>query len=551
MVDGADGHAIPPLEGGGGSKALIDGAGPVSLGLIDWIVVAAYLGGLVAFGLTASRLATGPEDYFLASRGSNWLTIGLALLASNMSSAALVGLAGGAYANGISVYDYEWTAVGLLVFFAVFMLPFILGARVYTMPEYLERRYDGRARLCLALLTLFLCIFIDAAGGLYSGALICRIVLPSAPLWLIAAALASAAALYTVAGGLRAVIRTQAIHAAMLFAGAVAIAVTAFVAAGGWHHVMAATDPDRLSLIRPAGDPAMPWPGLVSGVPILGFYYWCTNQFMIQRVLSAHDLDHGRWGVLLMGFLKLPILYLMVLPGICAGLLFPGLPKADLVYPALVFTLLPAGLAGAVIAAFAGATMATVASMLSTASTLITVDIIGPRLARNDARLVTFGRLAALVVLAAAVAWVPVIERMPSLWQYLQAVLAYAVPPVVALFLVGMTWRGATADGAAAAFVLGAVAGFGLFLANVVLGWTHLHFLYVAPILLAFDVAVLVAVSVATAGKPAKPVDGLLWTPAFYRAESLRLAGLPLWRNYRILSALLLAATGVLVWSFR
>jgi SSS family solute:Na+ symporter len=531
---------------------MFDALGPASLAPLDWLVVGLYALGLVGLGLVVSRRHSRPEDYFLASRSSNWLAIGLALLASNISSTALVGLAGAAYAIGISVYDYEWMACVVLVFFCIFLLPFILSSQVYTMPEYLERRYDGRARLYFALLTLFLNIFVDSAGCLYCGSLLCRLIFPGVPLWQIAATLAGLAGLYTLAGGLRAVIYTEIVQAVVLFSGALVISLAAFARAGGWHAVMTGVDPAMLSLIRPIGDPGVPWPGLVLGVPLLGFYYWCTNQFMMQRVISAKNLDHGRWGVLFAGLLKLPILFLMVLPGTAALLLFPHLAKADLVYPSLIFNLLPSGMVGLVVAGFLAATMAAVASTLNSASTLITMDVVR-KLAPDTppARLVRIGRVATAVLMVVAVLWAPQIERFPSLWQYLQAVLAYAVPPVVALFLVGMFWRGANATGATATLVFGTAFGAALFLWNGVFRAIDLHFLYVAPILLALDAAVLIAVSLWTAAPVSAQVETTVWTPAFYTAETRRLAVEPLWRNYRILAAALLILTAAVVVAFR
>src|SRR5450755_1390871 len=167
------------------------------LGLLDWVVVATYAGGLIVLGLLMSRRRVGPADYFLASRATRWPVIGLALLASNMSSTALVGLAGGAYAMGISVYDYEWSAIVILVFFCLFLLPSIIRSQTYTMPEFLERRYDRRVRLHFALLTLFLNIFVDSAGVLYSGSLVCQLLFPGWPLWVIVLLLAGTAGLYT------------------------------------------------------------------------------------------------------------------------------------------------------------------------------------------------------------------------------------------------------------------------------------------------------------------------------------------------------------------
>ena len=385
----------------------------------DWLVVACYVALLIASGLRWSRHNSSPEDYFLASRAARWPTIGLALIASNISSTALVGLAGAAFATGISAYNYEWMAALVLVFFCIFLLPQLLHSRVFTMPEFLERRYDARARSWFTVLTLFLNVFVDGAGALYSGALVCRVLIPGAPLWLLSCVLAGAAGIYTIIGGLRAVLRTEVIQAGVLIAGAALVSWRAFARAGGWHFVMTHVDPAAVSLIRPIGDPAVPWPGLLLGVPLLGFYYWCTNQVIVQRTLSARDLDHGRSGALLAGLLKLPVLFLMVLPGTCALLLFPHVPRADLVYPTMIVGLLPSGLIGLLVAGFVAATMTAVASMLNSASTLLTMDLakrMGPGL--SSARTVTIGRLSTGACLLVSMLWAPQLEHMPSLWQY-------------------------------------------------------------------------------------------------------------------------------------
>ena len=530
---------------------MIDHA-PGLLGVLDWVVVAAYSGGLIVLGLLMSRRRPGPVDYFLASRSSHWPVIGLALLASNMSATALVGLAGGAYATGISVYNYEWSAVVVLVFFCLFLLPFVIRSQIFTMPEFLERRYDRRVRLHFALLTLFLNVLVDSAGVLYSGSLVCQLLFPHWPLWTIVAVLAGAAGLYAALGGLRAVIYTEAVQAMVLMVGALMISIGAFHRAGGWHTVMSGVDPAAISLIRPIGDSGVPWPGLLLGIPLLGFYYWCTNQSIVQRVLSAKDIDHARWGALFAGLLKLPVLFLIVLPGICALLLFPKLPRPDMVYPKLILELLPPGLVGLVVAGFIAATMVSVASMLNSASTLITMDVVKqfkPDL--SDVQVVQVGRWTTAALLGMAVAWAPQLQLFPSLWQYLQAVLAYAVPPVVALFLVGMFWRRANANGAAVTMLLGSACGFALFLINVVLHWTHFHFLYAAPILTLLDVAILVCVSRRTPALAKDSIDATMWKLDFSRAEQVRLRLVPLWKDYRFQAAALLALTAIVVFMFR
>lgn len=522
------------------------------LSFIDWLVVALYTSGLVLLGILVSRRRAGPVDYFLASRATRWPAIGLALFASNMSSTALVGLAGGAYSIGLSIYDYEWSANVILVFFCVFLLPYIIRSQSFTMPEFLERRYDRRARLYFALLTLLLNLFVDSAAILYSGSLVGQLLLPGWPLWLIVAILAGAAGLYTVLGGLRAVIYTEAVQAIVLLVSALLISIGAFHRAGGWHAVMNTVDPAFTSLIRPLHDPGVPWPGLLVGIPLLGFYYWCTNQSIVQRMLSAKSIEHARWGALFAGLLKLPILFLIVLPGTCALVLFPHLSRADMVYPNLILRVLPAGLIGLVVAGFIAATMVSISSMLNSASTLVTMDVVKQfRPLLSDAQVVRIGKLSTAVLFIVAIAWAPQLQLFPSLWQYLQAVLSYAVPPIVAVFLAGMFWRGANADGAAAAMQWGSIAGLAFFLVNVVFGWTDLHFLYVAPILTALDLALVIGVSKASQVEISARSAATMWTRDFSKLEHLHLKGAPAWRDYRIQSAVLLVLTGIIVYLFR
>jgi SSS family solute:Na+ symporter len=364
--------------------------------------------------------------------------------------------------------------------------------------------------------------------------------------------LAGTAGLYTTLGGLKAVIYTEAVQAIVLMSGALIISIGAFSRAGGWHAVMQGVNPAAISLIRPAGDAGVPWPGLLLGIPLLGFYYWCTNQSIVQRMLSAKNIDHARWGALFAGLLKLPVLFLIVLPGTCALLLFPKLARPDLVYPHLILKLLPTGLVGLVVAGFVAATMVAIASMLNSASTLITMDVIKQvRPTLSDRQVVRIGRICTVALLVVAVAWAPQLQLFPSLWQYLQAVLAYAVPPVVALFLVGMFWRGANADGAAAAMIVGSLCGFSLFLINAVLHWTQFHFLYAAPILTLLDAAILVGVSLRSGAGLSAASAATPWKLDFSRAEQLRQQLVPLWQDYRFQAAALLALTAAVVIAFR
>lgn len=524
----------------------------VALHPIDLALIGLYFVFAIVLGLWLGRKHETAEDFFLAGRGMLWPVIGISLFASNISSTTLVGLAGDAYDTGISVFNYEWTAAVVLVIFAVFFLPFVLRSRVYTMPEFLARRFDERARTYFSALTLFLNIVVDTAGSLYAGALIFKLIFPGLEIWQTITLLAVAAGLYTIAGGLAAVMITDVVQAILLVLGSILITLSALDQAGGWDAVVAAVPAERLSLIRPPGDPGVPWPGLLTGVFLLGFYFWCTNQFMIQRVLAAKDLNHGRWGSLFAGFLKLPVLFIMVLPGTIAILLYPDLPRADLVYPTLMFDLLPVGILGLVLAGFVAALMSQIDSTLNSASTLVTMDFV--RRARPDLtphQLMRVGQAVTFLFMVLAVLWAPQIGQFGSLFKYLQAVLAYTVPPVVALFVWGVLWRRANATGGFACLLVGVAGGVLFFAANeVMLDARAVHFLYVAPILFVLSSAVLVGASLATAPPEPDKIDNLVWSKRHYRAETAELAALPWWQNYRILSLGLLALAAAIVVSF-
>ncbi|MFQ6114972.1 MAG: sodium transporter, partial [bacterium] len=306
-----------------------------------------------------------------------------------------------------------------------------------------------------------------------------------------------------------------------------------------------------LSLIRPLDDPGVPWLGLFTGLPLLGFYFWCTNQFMVQRVLSARNLQHGRLGSLFAGLLKLPVLFIMVLPGTFAILLYPELPKADLVYPTLLFDLLPVGLLGLVMAGFIAALMSQIDSTLNSASTLVTMDFVvkaKPELTQQQ--LMGVGRWLTFIFMVLAALWAPQIEKFGSLFKYLQRVLSYTVPPVVAMFLVGIFWTRANARGAFFSLVLGVGLGAIFFYLNEIAGFTSVHFLYIAPILFIACVAILIIGRLLTAPPDETKVEPFTWTREFYNAETVELKTVPWYQNYRVLSVALSMLTAIIVAAF-
>ncbi len=529
----------------------------VDLHSIDIGIIIIYGVSMVLLGLYLSGKSHGAEDYFLAGRTMRWPTIGFSLFASNISSTTLVGLAGAAYATGISVYNYEWMAAFVLAFFALFILPFVLRSQVFTMPEYLEKRFSRTSRTYFAILTLFLNIIVDTAGSLFAGSLIVKMIFPQLALWEIITVLALVAGAYTILGGLSAVMITDVIQAVLLLVGSVIITYIAFDKVGGWHRVIEAVPPDMMSLVRPMDDPFMPWLGLITGVPLLGFYFWCTNQFMAQRLLSAKDANHARWGALLAGFLKLPVLLIMVIPGTIALVLYPSLEKADFVYPTLMFDLLPVGLLGLVLAGFMAALMSQIDSTLNSASTLVTMDFIRtlkPNLSSNA--LMQIGRFVTFLFMLLACIWAPQIDKAQSIFSYLQQVLSYTIGPIVALYLVGAFWARANAFGANMSLLLGTATGAFLFYINVLNPALNdgaeplMHFLYAAPIVFVVSSLVLIFGSMLAPAPERAKVEAFIWTPAFFREETKELSSVSWYMNYRYQFIILIAVTFAILAAF-
>jgi len=519
---------------------------------LDLAIVLIYFAAMIALGLYLSRRIRGADDYFLAGRHMTWPVIGLSLFASNISSTTLIGLSGEAYATGISIYNYEWMAAVVLVIFAVFFLPILLRRRTYTMPEFLARRFDDRIRTYFSGLTLFLSVVVETAGSLFAGALVIQMLFPGIELWQTMTVLALIAGIYTLAGGLAAVILTDTVQASLLLLGSVVITAIALGRIGGIDDLVAAIDPEKLSLIRPLDDPTMPWLGLLTGVPLLGFYYWATNQAIVQRVLAARDVAHGRLGALFAGLLKLTPLFIMVLPGSAAILLYPDLENSDLVYPVLMFDLLPVGLLGIVLAGFLAAIMSQIDSALNSASTLVTMDFVRRYRPDLDSRqLMRVGRVVMALFLLFAVLWAPFITQFRSIFSYIQAMFSYAVPPVVALFVIGVFWSRASSAGAMACVIAGLITGVGGFVAIELLGLFELHFLYVAPLIFVVSAAALMIVSLLGQPPDQERISGYLWTRGDFDRETASLRGLAFYRNYRILAVALMLATGVLVFIFR
>jgi SSS family solute:Na+ symporter len=419
----------------------------------------------------------------------------MSLFATNLSSVALVGLAGGAYQAGIVVFNYEWMATVVLITFAALFLPAFYRDNLVTVPAQLGQRYDRRVGVMLSLVTIILGVFVEMSGALYAGARVLTVARPDISLAGAIAGLAGIAALIAFSGGLRLIVKAQVVQFALLLASSLIVALSAFQAAGGLPEAFSAVPAERLSLIRPVDDPTLPWIGLLLGVPVLGFYFWCSNQVMVQRVLAARDLHQARLGCLFAGLLKLTVLFLLVMPGVWTERLYPDLANADDAYAALVLRLLSPPLMLIVLLALLGAALSATAATLNAISTLVAFDffkVMKP--AASDAQLVRAGRITAAVATLLVVVWAPRIEEFPSLWSYMQAVLSYVTPPFVALFVVGWFYPAATARAGFLALMAGLALGATLLMlqASAVL---QIHFLIAAFAIFATSGVVLVLLS--------------------------------------------------------
>ncbi len=531
---------------------------------LDWAVVVLYfvLVFVVAAVVTRRGEATrSTNGFFLAGRNTGWFVVGASLFASNIGAEHLVGLAGTGAASGVAVAQFEIIAGLVLLLLGWFFVPFYLRSGVFTMPEFLERRYSAGPRMYLAIVSVVSYVLTKisvtiAAGGIVFEALM------GINFWTGATVVVLATGVYTLLGGLRAVLYTDAIQMFVFLLGAIVVTVLGLDALGGWDALMATVGRDHFDLWKPSSHPDFPWTGILFGAPILGVWYWCTDQFIVQRVLSARDEVQARRGSIFAGFLKQTPLFLFVLPGVIAYALAQTgqlhLERPDQALPALVAELLPAGLRGILIAGLLAALMSSLSSVFNSSATLVTMDLYKhwhPQ--ASDRQLVLTGQVATVILVLFGLAWIPFMQLISGqLYTYLQSVQAYISPPIAAVFLVGLLWPRANAAGAITALGVGFVLGFGRLILelNAPIAWgpaalfAEINFLHFAVLLFAISMVALVVVSLATAvPDPARLRDLTIATlqsrdPAEQaRAHALR-------RGDVALSILLLAVIGA-VWT--
>ena len=425
---------------------------------LDWIVLGIYFLILIVVAVwVALQRNKNTEDYFLAGRNVGWFVIGASIFASNIGSEHVVGLAGTGFSSGTPLAHYELHAWIVLLLGWLF-LPFYMRSGAFTMPEFLEKRFDSRSRWFLSVFSLFAYVLTKVSVTIYAGGIVVSELL-NLDFWIGAIGIVVFTGIYTIIGGLKAVVYTETLQTVVLILGSVIITYLGFQEVGGWNELtktVTEVSPYHFNMWRPMNDPDFPWTGLLIGGTIVGIWYWCTDQYIVQRTLAANNIMIGRRGAIFGAYLKLLPILIFLIPGIIAYALTlqnpemfnvidsNGIERADRAFPMLVTTLLPVGIKGLVAGGLMAALMSSLASVFNSCSTIFTIDIykkIKPE--KSEKYLVNIGKIATLVIVVLGIAWIPIMEKIGGgvMYQYLQNVQAYIGPPVTAVFLLGILWK--------------------------------------------------------------------------------------------------------------
>ena len=568
---------------------------------LDIIVTISYMALIVGAGCWVGirhrrkSAATGEaREYFLAGSTLTWPMIGMALFATNISCVHLVSLAQAGFEEGLLQGNFEWMAAFTLVLLALFFAPFYIRSRIATLPDFLEKRYGRTCRDILAGFSLVSAILIHIGFSLLTGAIVLSGLFDINP-WVSIVVIAVATALYVVVGGLMAVVFTETVETVVLLVGAVLITYFSFKflggdagVAGGWSKLMSLLESPQekqmMSMLRPAGDSSgMPWYAIFLGYPVLGIWYWCADQTIVQRVLGAKDENHARVGPLFAALIKILPVFLFVLPGLmfyaivksgsfedlrilwAEGATRPGLELATggtwaaietkEAYTHMIVRLLPSGLTGVMAAALIAALMSTVSGALNSISTLFSYDLwkrFKPE--TPDHKLVTIGRVAAVCAMLVAIGLVPLLSRYGSIFRGINDIIAHIAPPVTAVFLWGVLWKGASYRGALTTMIGGAITGMLVFATNKLGGDAapafirDTNFMMMAFYLFLFCSALLFVSSMLMPKRAGEDPEQLYFKSL---GECLAFKGWPGIGNYKFLAVLVIAVMAVLYYIFR
>ncbi len=494
------------------------------LGPIDWLFVVLYLlviGGVSIWSIRKSKETT--SDYFLANRNLGWFVIGASILASNVGSEHIVGLAGSAAKSGAVLGHYELHSYIVLILGWVFV-PFYIRSSVYTMPEFLEKRFNPQARRLLTIIQLISYVIAKASVTIFAGALVFNQFL-GVDFWTGAIILVVVTGVYTIFGGLHAVMYTEAIQAIVLLSGSFLLLVFGLREVGGWDSLMQSLPKEKLNMFLPLSDPEFPWLGILFASPIVGVWYWCTDQHIVQRCLAAKNEQEARRGTIFAALLKLLPFFIFLIPGLIAYTLSAQgkiqLDDANAAFPVMVKAVMPIGLRGVLAGGLLAALMGSLASVYNACSTLYTIDIY--KKSHPDAtekELVKVGRIATGVIVLLGMAWIPMMGKIDSgLYNYLQSVQSYLAPPISAVFLLGVFFKRLNAQGAYTSMVAGFILGMGKLCLQIfkdslapsgyLYQFATMNFLYFCIWLFLFSIVVFVTISLMTAAPSEEKVKGL------------------------------------------
>lgn len=530
----------------------------MTLSVFDWITIALFFIVTFGIGFYYSRKETTARDYFLAGNKAGWFAVGASIFATNISSEHFIGLAGSGAAGGLPVAAYELAAVFCLFTLGWVFLPYYLKSKVYTMPEFLERRFNPESRWILTTISLLAYVFTKISVALFAGAILFKAVIGWPPL-ISAVFLVIATGVYTVTGGLSAVIYTNTMQAIVLIGGSVVLTLTGLAKVGGFEGLRASLPPDFFHMIKPASDMVYPWTGTTFGIFILGVWYFCTDQVIVQRALGAKNLAHARLSTFFAAALKLLPLFILVLPGLIARVLWPQELQADpdMAYPLIVTRLMPVGLSGLMIAALLAALMSSLSAVFNSCSTLITMDVYRKfRPNASEKSLVSFGRWATVVIVIVSIAWIPMIRLLSDqIFLYLQSVQSYVGAPITAVFLTGILWKRATGKAAVITLVTGLVIGmtrltldilgktgmtdFGPL--NILTGYSFLNY---CAVMFLICVAMIIVISYLTKEPPQNKTDGLVFS-----TETMSTGISRGWTITHIALSILIALTTIIIWA--
>lgn len=545
---------------------------------LDWIVIGVFALALIGIIVwVVKQKQENSDDYFLGGRDATWIAIGASIFASNIGSEHLIGLAGAGASSGMAMAHWEIQGWMILILGWVFV-PFYARSMVYTMPEFLERRYNPQSRTILSVISLVSYVLTKVAVTVYAGGLVFQQVFGIETLWgidffwIAAIGLVIITALYTIFGGMKSVLYTSVLQTPILLLGSLIILVLGFKELGGWDemmricgaHVVNDQGDSMINLIRSNSDPNFPWLGALIGSAIIGFWYWCTDQFIVQRVLSGKNQKESRRGTIFGAYLKLLPVFLFLIPGMIAfalhqktGTFLPMMgdgvtANADAAFPTLVAKLLPAGVKGLVVCGILAALMSSLASLFNSSAMLFTIDFykrFKPQ--TSEKKLVVIGQMATVVIVILGILWIPIMRSVGDvLYTYLQDVQSVLAPGIAAAFLLGICWKRTSAKGGQWGLLSGMIIGLTRLGAKVYYSnvtdatdslfkyiFYDLNWLFFCGWMFLFCIIVVVLVSLSTPAPSAEKIQGLVFGTSTPEQRAETRAG---WNHWDVIHTLII-----------